>query len=86
MSINTKATNSWINHVKKYQSENNCTYSVALKEAKATYEKPEKKVSKIIEETPVEEASKIIEETPIKKKRIYKRKNKVPDVVDNQIE
>jgi hypothetical protein len=73
-----KKSNPWIEHVKAYQAENNCTYAVALKESKASYKKPSKKEA----EAPVEVEDVKVEEAPIKKKRVYRRKKKVPEVVE----
>ena len=35
-----KKSNPWVEHVKAYQTENKCTYAVALRESKASYKKP----------------------------------------------
>lgn len=74
-----KKPNSWISHVQAYQAENNCTYAVALKESKASYKKPAKKEA----EAPVEVEEVQVEETPVKKKRVYRRKKKAVETVDN---
>jgi hypothetical protein len=46
---------SWINHVKQYQAENDCSYRTALSEAGATYNKVEggsiKSIGKDIKKT-----------------------------------
>jgi hypothetical protein len=73
-----KKTNPWIEHVKAYQAENNCTYAEALKASKASYKKPAKKEA----EAPVEVEEVQVEETPVKKKRVYRRKKKVVETAD----
>jgi hypothetical protein len=42
------SANAWINHVKEYAEKNDCKYSEALKQAKATYKKPEAKKEVIV--------------------------------------
>eukprot|EP00511_Aplanochytrium_stocchinoi_P007959 CAMPEP_0204847782 /NCGR_PEP_ID=MMETSP1347-20130617/3024_1 /ASSEMBLY_ACC=CAM_ASM_000690 /TAXON_ID=215587 /ORGANISM="Aplanochytrium stocchinoi, Strain GSBS06" /LENGTH=43 /DNA_ID= /DNA_START= /DNA_END= /DNA_ORIENTATION= len=38
-----KKQSAWIEHVKKYAADNNCSYKEALSKAKATYVKPDEK-------------------------------------------
>ena len=42
MSMETKKSNSWVDHVKKYKIDNNCSYADAMKLAKDTYVKTTK--------------------------------------------
>ena len=39
MSMAVKKSNSWVDHVKKYKEDNNCSYADAMKLAKDTYVK-----------------------------------------------
>jgi len=41
-----RATNPWVEHVKKYAKENNMTYACAIPEAKKTYTKVDKNAKK----------------------------------------
>tara|TARA_R110000772_G_scaffold220930_1_gene331330 strand:+ start:329 stop:610 length:282 start_codon:yes stop_codon:yes gene_type:complete len=82
-----KKSNSWVDHVKKYKIDNNCSYADAMKLAKDSYVKTTKIkndkpaiADEIVndetptpEETPVNEEVSTIEE-PIRKKRVYKKR------------
>jgi hypothetical protein len=86
MSMAEKKSNSWVDHVKKYKIDNNCSYADAMKLAKDTYVKttktkvkPAKADDNVNDETPTpvetpdnEEVSTI--EEPIRKKRVYKKR------------
>jgi hypothetical protein len=66
-------TNRWITHVKQYAADNDVKYSVALKEAKATYVKPDKADKPAKPEKPNEPVAKKAKK-PVRKKKVVVEK------------
>ena len=87
-STTEKKQNSWILHCKQYAKDNNVSYKDAIKQARATYVKPEKivkpkipKVPKVAELELVEEPD-IIEIMPVQPPvKIKKQRKTKKDII-----